>query len=320
MARPGLRRLEYFLVVAEELSMTRAARRLHMAQPPLSQQIKKLERELDSTLFVRTSRGLRLTPAGVALSQGAASLLGEADRVGSRVRAVGSGDVGFLAIGCVPVACAALAPLLVRRFHRSHPDVQVVVRELDTVALYNGLAARDLDVGIVRTGVDVPGIETLPLLEELPLIAMPDDHPLAGRERLSLADLADERFVLFSRKLGMRHFDEFVRACGEAGGFSPHIVSESESLNAQLAMIGAGIGVGFVTELSARFEAPGVAFRRLHDIDMRMPLVVAWAGEHTDPVRARFLDVVAAWRDDRSVAGEAYPEMCDLPVILARPE
>ncbi|MGH3359416.1 MAG: LysR substrate-binding domain-containing protein [Nocardioidaceae bacterium] len=296
MAAPSLRRLEYFLVVAEELSFTHAARRLHMAQPPLSQQIKKLERELECELFVRTSRGLRLTPAGVALLQGASSLLGEADRVGLRVRAAATGESGFLTIGCVPVACEFVAPLLVRRFHRSYPDVQLLIRELDTVALYNSLSTRDTDVGIVRTGVDAPGMRTMELLDEAALVALPDDHELVSRDRLALADLEHEDFVLFSRKLGMRHFDEFVRACREVGGFSPHIVSERESVSAQLAMIGAGLGVGFVTELSARVETPGVVYRAVRDLDMRIPMILAWPDHHADPVRSLFVEVATQWR------------------------
>ena len=192
MATPSLRRLEYFLVVAEELSFTRAARRLHIAQPPLSQQIKKLERELECVLFVRTSRGLRLTAAGVALTQGASSLLGEAERVGLRVRAAAGGESGFLSIGCVPVACASLAPLLVRQFRRSYPEVELLIRELDTVALYNSLSTRDSDIGIVRTGVDAPGVRTMELLDEAALVALPDDHPLVSVDPLMLADLAHE--------------------------------------------------------------------------------------------------------------------------------
>ena len=300
----SLRRLEYFLVVAEELSITRAARRLLIAQPPLSQQIHKLERELGCTLFVRTARGLRLTPAGVALVQGASSLLGEADRVGARVRAVATGETGFLTVGCVPVACSSIAASLVRRFHQVHPHVQVHIQEFDTASLYNALSTRGVDIGIVRTGVDAPGLDTEVLIDERPLIALPDEHALAGYGALSLADFAAEDFVMYRRKLGIHHFDEFVAACRTVGGFSPHIVSECDTVNAQLAMIGAGLGVGLVTELSGGLETRGVVYRELGDLTMRLPLVLAWPGQHDDPVRSRFVDVAAQWRDDfRSAAG-----------------
>lgn len=299
MAELSLRRLEYFLVVAEELSITRAARLLHMSQPPLSQQMKTLERELRCQLFERTSRGLRLTAAGVALTQEASSVLAEIDRVGPRVRAAGAGEVGYLAIGCVPVACASVAPLLVRRFHRTHPGVHVVIRELDTLALYNSLSVGSVDVGIIRTGIDAPWLDTMDILEEVPLAALPDDHPLTARETLSLSDLEHENFVLFSRKLGMRHFDEFVNACRVTGGYSPNIVSECESVNTQLAMVGAGFGIGFVTELTGKLETPGVTYRPVHDLDMRIPLIVAWPTQRTNPVRSRFVEVVAKWRDER---------------------
>ncbi len=307
MTELSLRRLEYFLVVAEEGSVTGAARRLHMAQPPLSQQVRKLEEELGCTLFVRSSQGLRLTPAGVALVRGASSLLGEAGRVRARVLAADQGDTGFLAVGCVPVACAAVAPPLLARFREEAPQVRVHVRELDTMSLYNALVARVVDVGLVRTGVDVPGVRTAPFLEERPLIALPEAHRLARQEELELADLAAEDFVLFSRKLGTRHFDEFVSACREVGGFVPQVVSECDTVTAQLAMIGAGAGVGFVTELSGRSAAPGVAFRPVRDLDMRLPLLLAWQGQHEDPVRARFLAVAARWAAEEAGPPAAAP-------------
>jgi DNA-binding transcriptional LysR family regulator len=276
-----------------------------MAQPPLSQQVKKLEQELRCQLFERSPKGLKLTAAGLALRQEASSLLGQAGRLGPRVRAAGGGEVGYLTVGCVPVACASIAPLLVRRFHQLYPGVHAVIRELDTLALYNNLSIGNVDVGIIRTGVDAPYLETMELLDEVPLLAMPDDHPLTSRETLSLSDLRNESFVLFARKLGMRHFDEFVNACHEVGGFSPRIASECESVNTQLAMVGAGLGIGFVTELSGTLKTPGVVYRRVPDLDVRIPLIVAWPTQYENPVRSRFLEVVASWRDDYAKASDA---------------
>lgn len=295
----SLRRLEYFLVVAEELNITRAGRRLHMAQPPLSQQIKKLERDLQCQLFERSPNGLRLTAAGLALTQEATSLLEQAGRLELRVRAAGAGEAGYLTVGCVPVACASVAPLLVRRFHQAHPGVHTVIRELDTLALYNSLSVGNVDVGIIRTGLDLSHLETMELLDEAPLVAMPDYHPLTSRESLALSDLRNEDFVFFARKLGLRHFDEFVNACHEVGGFNPRIVSECESVSTQLAMVGAGLGIGFVTALSGTLETPGVVYRAVRDLDLRIPLLVAWPKRYENPVRRRFVEIVASWRDAR---------------------
>lgn len=299
MAGLSLRRLEYFLVVAEELSFTRAARRLQMAQPPLSQQIQKLERELRCQLFERSPRGVHLTAAGVLLAQEASALLADADRIAPRVRAAGAGETGRLVVGCVPVACATIAPLLLREFHRAHPHVHVVIEELDTFALYTSLNRGVIDVAIIRTGGDSTRLETMPLLEESPRLALPDDHPFTRRKRLALADLRDEDFVLYSRRLGTRHFDEFMTACREVGGFSPRIVRECDSVTTQLAMIGAGLGVGFVTELSGILKAPGVAYKPVEDLAMRLPLIIAWPAKHPNPVRERFVDVASAWSPPR---------------------
>lgn len=307
MTEISFRRLEYFLVVAEELSFTRAARRLQMAQPPLSQQIQKLEREMQCRLFERSPRGIQLTAAGIALTQEASALLADADRVAPRVRAAGSGDAGYLVVGCVPVACATIVSLLVREFHRVHPDVHVEIREMDNFPLYTCLDQGTVDVAIVRTGGDSSRLETMDLLEEAPLLALPDDHSLTARRTVRLSDLRNEDFVLYSRRLGTRHFDEFTTACRDVGGFSPRIVSECESVSTQLAMVGAGLGLGFVTELSAVLRTPGVAYRKIEDLDLTLPLIVAWSTQRANPVRARFTEVAATWSRSMRAADRPQP-------------
>lgn len=291
MAGLTLQGLRYFLVVAEELSVTTAARRLYMAQPPLSQQIRKLERELGCELFIRTSRGMQLTAAGLSLARSASSLLGEADRMTARTRASAAGETGYLEIGCVPVACTSIASELLGRFHRAHPRVTVQLRELDTDSLYAALNARTIDIGLMRTRATTSEVLTLPLLEETVQIAMAESHPLAAQENLTLSDLALENFILYSSKLGMRHFDEFISACRAEGGFDPSVVSECDSASAQLAMIGAGLGIGFVTELSTRVGAPGVVFRNIPELTMGVPLLLAWPADAQNPVVKRFIEI-----------------------------
>lgn len=286
-----LQGLRYFLAVAEELSVTKAARRLYMAQPPLSQQIRNLERELGCKLFIRTSRGMQLTAAGLSLVQSASSLLGDADRMAARARASAIGDTGYLEVGCVPVACTGIAAELLGRFHRGHPRVTMHLRELDTDSLYAALSARTVDIGIIRTRATASDVLTLPLFDESVLIAMPEAHPLAPQKDMSLSDLSDERFILYSSKLGMRHFDEFVAACREEGGFEPTVISECDSVNAQLAMIAAGLGVGFVTELSSRECTAGVVFRELPELEISVPLLLAWPADSRNPVVPVFIEM-----------------------------
>lgn len=293
-----LRHLRYFQAVAEELSFSRAARRLHIAQPPLSQQIRRLERGLGVTLFERDSRSVRLTAAGEALYAHAQTVLALSDTIPDRVAAATAGESGFLAIACVPAGFAGLVGSIVRSFSRRYPKVKLSVRELNTRAQYDGLETGELDLALVRSGIESPQLSTRTVHDERLYVALPEEHALEASEQVELRELAQERFIFFSRAIGKWHFDQLVAICQEAG-FSPTIAHECDSIMAQLGLVAGGLGVAVVTELTTFLRVPGVMYRAVHDVDARVPLLAVWPDQHPNPARDNLLDVLHDWSPHR---------------------
>lgn len=289
-----LRHLRYFRAVAEELSFSRAARMLHIAQPPLSQQIRRLERELGVALFERDSRSVRLTAAGEALLAQTQTLLALSDTIPARVAAATDGESGFLTIGCVPAGFAGLVGSIVRRFSRRYPKVKLSVRELNTRAQYDALETGELDLALVRSGIESPRLSTRAVYDERLYVALPEEHTLEGSQQVELRELAQERFIFFSRTIGKWHFDQLVSICQDAG-FSPTIAHECDSIMAQLGLVAGGLGVAVVTELTTYLRVPGVMYRPVHDVDARIPLLAAWSEQHLNPARDNLLEVFHDW-------------------------
>ncbi|TCP40761.1 LysR family transcriptional regulator [Tamaricihabitans halophyticus] len=292
-----LRHLRYFLAVAEELSFSRAARMLHMAQPPLSQQIRKLERDLDVTLFDRNSRSVRLTTAGEALLAEAKPLLERSDAMRSHVASAGRGESGFLSLGCVPAGFAGLVASIVRPFTDRYPDVRLTLRELNTRAQYDALETGELDIGLVRTGIESPRLSTYAFYTERLFVTLPSGHPLAKHDLVRLADLAEERFIFFSRDVGKWHFDQIIAICQDAG-FSPRIRYQCDSILTQLGMVASGLGITLVTELTTYLWLPGVVYRQVADVGATIPLMAVWSGRHDNPVRENLLATLRDWSPD----------------------
>ncbi len=286
--------MRYFLAVAEELSFSRAARRLHIAQPPLSQQIRQLERELEVALFERTSRSVRLTTAGEALLGEARTVLAHTDAIRSHVGAAGRGESGFLSLGCVPAGFAGLIGSIVRPFASRYPDVTLTLRELNTRAQYDALETGELDLGLVRSGIESPRLSTYAFYTERLFVTLPSGHRLEHQRRIELADLAEEEFIFFSREVGKWHFDQIVHICQEAG-FSPTIGHECDSILAQLSMVASGLGITLVTELTTYLRLPGVVFRCVDDLDAKIPLMAVWSEQHANPVRDNLVAALREW-------------------------
>jgi DNA-binding transcriptional LysR family regulator len=249
-----LRQLRYFVAVAEEGSLTRAAGRLHLAQQSLSEQIRTLETQLGVTLFVRSSRGAELTDAGALLLREARPLLAQADRVVEAVR----GDGGSLRVGFLSSVANYVLPPLVRAFRERHPDVDLHVEDVAIATLVDRLRAGDLDAGLTRPP-HVDDLETEVVLREPVAAVLPEDHPLAGRSEIALAELAAEPWVLTPRASWPpwhRKYDEdFARA-----GFRPRVVQRGTSPQNLLALVAAGVGVTRLPLSARSLRDGGVAF------------------------------------------------------------
>ncbi|MFJ1460269.1 LysR family transcriptional regulator [Nocardia sp. N2S4-5] len=249
-----LRHLRYFLAVAEELHFGRAAARLHIAQPALTQQIQRLETLLATRLFDRTSRSVALTPAGEVLRERAAAILGHASRDLDEVARIGQGSQGRLYLGFVP-SVLPLQPLRsVRRFRDRYPLVQIDLVEGYTTHMMAQLGHGALDMVIVRDPDEQSGAVVFPLATEPFMAVLPVDHPLAGRDALTGAELADEPLVFFPRAAGGHAHDKNLRPLIEAG-HRPRIVQEGNNWTTILYLVGEGLGVT-VAPRSATFTAP----------------------------------------------------------------
>lgn len=291
------RRLRLFLVVAEELHFSRAAQRLHLSQPALSQQVGALERAMGVELFVRTSRQVGLTAAGEALVQGAPRVLHELDRAVESSQQAARGLSGRLSIGSVRTGLASVVPTVMREFTRARPDVRFEVAHMDTTLQLRALTERTIDVGIVRAASPTEPLVIEPLVSEPLMIALPEAHRLAEEDRIEPAGLARESFVSWPRHLGADFSDIVVAFCREHG-FSPRVVTEGDDIDTQLAMVAAGFGLSFQPAFYARACPTGVVFRPLLGSPPQVALQLAWRRGEQPPVVAELIATARRLRDD----------------------
>src|SRR6195952_780993 len=283
-----------FLIVSSELHFGRAAQRLHITQPAVSQQIRALEKTLGVTLFQRTSRAVELTPAGVVLAEEAPRVLLEAERAQRRVRQAGGGAVGPLLVGSVGTALASVAPRVLRELRIRFPGLDVEVSQMDTAAQLVALATGRIDVGLVRSAAPPPPMRPPEILAVEPLVAaLAEDHRLAGESSIDPAELADEPFVLWPRALGADFFDIVTGYCREHG-FSPRVVAEGQDIETQLGLVSAGWGVSLQPAFYANLRPVGVVFRPLRGASPPVVLQVAWRTADTSLAVAHFVAAARA--------------------------
>lgn len=294
-----LRQLRVFLTVASELHFSRAARRLHVSQPALSQQVRALERTLGAALFDRSSRATELTAAGRALLEAAPRVLFEAERAQARVRQAANGAVGLLVVGSVGTALASIAPRILRSVRARFPELQLEVSQQDTAAQIVAIADGRLDVGLVRAATPTDDVVVEHLVAEPLIVVVPSDHRLAGQEEIDPADLADESFVLWPRALGADFFDIITSYCREHG-FSPRIVAEGADIETQLGLVAAGLGVSLQPAYYASLRPQGVAFRPLRGTVPVVALQLAWRRHDHSPSVAHFVAAARAEGEPQS--------------------
>jgi DNA-binding transcriptional LysR family regulator len=294
-----LRHLRYFIAVAEEGHVTRAAERLGMQQPPLSQQIRALERELDVQLFRRRPRGMELTDAGSTLLNEARAILAHIDHAAAAAKRTARGEQGRIAVGFTSsTPFHPVVPRLIRSYRDAFPLVALTLEEGGTMDLVDDLRDERIDVAFVRTAItDLAGLVVSPLLKEAMVLALPRAHRLARHKKaVSLKALAEETFIVYRRHNGPGLYDAILSACN-ASGFSPHIGQEAPRIVSTLNLVAAGLGISLVPESLQRMRMDGVVFRRIGDAAKPMaPLyLVCRRGDTSPPVR-RFLELVKRTR------------------------
>lgn len=285
--------LRAFLAVAEELHFGRAAARLHVAQSPLSRQIRQLEARLGTPLFTRTSRRVELTDAGAELVEPARRALGAVSAAVVTAQRAGRGEIGRLRVGFVDSAAYRLLPPLLRRFRAARPDVALHLTELTTIHQLEVLG-RDIDVGIVRDPDPVPGIAFTRLVRENMTVAVPRTHRLAG-DSVFLVDLAHEPFVMLPRDVVPNVHDRVLALCRSAG-FSPRISQRALQHATILGLVEAGFGVAVLPESVRDSSRPGISFPLLRDDTARTELVLTYPDRTLRPVEEAFRALATARR------------------------
>jgi DNA-binding transcriptional LysR family regulator len=267
-----LRHLRYFVAVAEELHFGRAAARLHLAQPPLSQQIRRLEEILGYPLFVRTSRTVKLTAAGEVFLNSARRTLRNVKDDMEEVRSIGRGDVGSLRVGFIGSGMLTPLPAMLGQYRRQYPRVQLQLRETYTSGVVQSLLRGMLDAGFLRDGDPTEGIVTETLFSEPFVAVLPHTHPLATRTGISAGQLRDEPFVYFS----------------------PMAVQEAPQWLTILRLVGAGLGVTIAPACVRQIVAPNIVCLNLHGAKLNSDIELAYQANESRAIVKAFAEIARA--------------------------
>ncbi len=296
-----LRHLRYFVAVAEEGHFTRAAERLGMQQPPLSQQIRALEQELGFDLFKRHPKGADLTPGGAAFLAEARAILENVQQAAVRAGRVADGSAGTIAVGFTSSAAAhPLIPQIVRAYREAWPGVSLDFKEGNAAELTEAIAEGKLQLAFLRLPVSrPPGIVFQQLLEEEMLLVLPVGHPLLQNRRgddmpaISLKSLRDERFILVRRHGAPGMYSNLIDACKRAG-FTPQIAIEVDRMLTNISLVAAGAGISAVPASMRGFHPDSVVYCRIRDgvPGLSAPLTLATRDDDPPPAARHFLDMV----------------------------
>ncbi len=285
-----LRHLHYFITVAEELHFSRAAQRLHISQPPLSQQIQSLEEELGVKLFERTKRQVQITEAGKAFLERSYLVLAQLEQAIEVTQRIGRGEIGQVAIGFVDSAMYTLLPEILRVFRGQFPAVELQLHELTTTQQIQALHHKQIDIGIVRSAISEPGLSVECLLPESLVLALPETHPLSAQAQVSLSTLADEFFILFPAKMGPVFYEQIIHSCEQAG-FRPKVAQEAVQMQTIVGLVAAGLGIAIVPASLQNFHRSGVIYRPLQEQIPKTGLYLAWRQEDSSPAISTFLNL-----------------------------
>ncbi|CAN7291689.1 LysR family transcriptional regulator [Trinickia sp. LjRoot230] len=290
------RQLRYFLAVAEHLHFTDAAAHLGIAQPPLSQQILKLEREIGTSLFVRHPRRVELTEAGRLFRERAQRIVEDAQQALVEVQNAGRGETGRLSLGFAgstvfhPMVAATM-----QQFRHAYERVSISCEESNSAALLDKIAERQLDVALVRMPLNCRDLVVEPLIDEDMLAVLPASHCLNRRRRIDLADLASDPFILFPRPIGPDLHDSIIGACRHAG-FAPSIGMESPQISSAANLVAAGFGVAVVPASIRQVQVEGVSYHELKGKPLSTGIALIHRQREKSPTVLNFVRILRLQR------------------------
>lgn len=303
-----LRHIRYFLAIADEMNFGRAAERLNIAQPGLSQQIKILEHILEATLFDRSRRRLRFTLAGEMFAAEARKVMAQVEVAVQTARRAARGEVGRLAIGYVgSAAYVGMLTHLVGEFRETHPQVELEISEMEMLPQLEAISDGRLDVGFIRPPVPLPiGLSFIPILQEELFVALPTSHPLASQEAVPLRALSDETFIT-PRHPPRVSFSQHTRAACHEVGFEPRMGPQGRDFVTIASMVSVGLGVALVPQSLQCIQLPSICYRPLSDVRPRSELAVAFRRSDASVVVRDF--IAATRRRARSLSTESRPAL-----------
>lgn len=266
-----LRHLRYFVAVAEELHFSRAAERLHIGQPPLSQAIQVLEADIGAQLFERSKRWVRLTEAGKLFLQDARRILALSEQAGETARRAQRGEAGELRIGFTfSIPFTPLFASVINRYRQQFPAVTLTLHEMVTRRQLDAISQRHLDLGFIRPpeggeiGIDADALQHTRLLEDRLVLVLPRNHALAAKSKVAIKELAQADFVMYPQNAGTGIYPQIVQLCREAG-FMPRVVQEAGEASTIIGLVAAGCGISILPASFERIHMEGVCYRPIAD-------------------------------------------------------
>ncbi len=287
-----LRHLRYFIAVAEELHFGRAAKRLAMSQPPLSQQIKLLEEEIGVILLKRTKRQVVLTDAGKVFLDEARKTVVQAEQAVEAARRAARGEIGQLSVGFVSSAVYGKVPSIFSLMRSRYPGVSLLLQDLTSEEQVEALKVNRIDVGLVRP--PVAGAESLAMRiiwREALMVALPEGNPLSRKEEIAIEELAGESFIQIPRHVAPGFYDQCIQICVRAG-FAPKIVQEARTTPTIVSLIAGGMGISILPASLRSLQRSGVVYRSLKKPAPTTDMAVIWRSSDGAPTLRSFLEII----------------------------
>jgi DNA-binding transcriptional LysR family regulator len=281
------RHIRYFVALAEELNFNRAAKRLHIAQPPLSRQIRKLEKQIGTQLFHRSKRQVQLTAAGKAFLNKAYQIMDQMEQAYIHARMTGTGLEGEIRIGFTG-SVHDIIPTI-REFRSRFPHIGVYLKHLNSLEQIEALHKGRLDLGVVGVPIHHPQLEVYPVAEVPFMAVLPENHPLADQEPLYLRDLAEETFIITPRSTGQLYYD-MITGLFQQSGILPSFTIQAHDLQTVMALVESGMGVTLMPSYIQSYK--GIVFRKVKDAEMYVQALLVWRKDNHSPVLDNLLGMI----------------------------
>lgn len=289
-----LRHLRYFIAVADELSFTNAAKRLHISQPPLSNQIQALEAELGVKLFDRKTNPIQLTPAGQAFLEESRATLAQLEQAVNKTQRIHQGELGYLTVGFTSSISNGVFPEILRTFRQRYPEVQLILQEEPSAFLIQRLRDRQTDIiffYLYHEIAEANDLETMSLTKEPFVVVLPKNHPLTAQSKISLSDLKDQEFVMPLHQVVSGLSEEIYHLCSQAG-FIPKVAQTAVFMVTILGLVAGENGISILPSHVQNLKREGVVYRPIQEQTTTTQLTAVWRHNHSSTILQQFLDII----------------------------